>query len=135
MDLYENVAKKHLNINGITIHNNSINNNGLVHMPLKLSKEIGHDVVELSINSEFPRHAHIQMSIKQKLQDDRIGYNYNSCKYKNREYTESFIAYQKPNIYGYNRYVHTPNETESNIFNKYLKEFLDSADKIAELFM
>ena len=135
VDLYENVANKHLNVNGITIHNSSLNNDGLIHMPLKLSKEIGNDKVELYISSEYPRHAHIQMSIKHLL-NDPIVYTYNSSRYKNRNegHIERFIAYKKPNTYGFKREVCTPNETESNIFNKYLKEFLDSADKIKELF-
>lgn len=144
VDLYEKVAGKKLRVNGITLMADSFDEGALVSkgLPLELSKKIKGGKVELAICSECPREADITMTIKQNGKEIVYYYESNKQTYSClRDITEKIETF---NVKGKTTYTdnwgevfrsyETPDKNDSNIFNKYLQEFLNSAEDLAKLF-
>lgn len=120
VDLYESVVTKSLkaeNDNGV---------GGFIKKgwPLKLQKKINNETVSLTIHSNEPRVADIELDIFDKDNEYYTNYWYNSCIRCFSEREEELFSVCAEN----------PNENETKVFNNLLKEFLNSSDEIIKLF-
>lgn len=122
-DLYTRVVNKKINTSGIEVSNNNYDE-GFIKKgcPLKLKKKIDDNTVSLKINSEEPHRVDICMDIDDKYYSC-VNYWYDSCR-------KDILGREVEDIIG----IDAENKKEIKIFNKLLKKFLNSSDKIAKLF-